>query len=361
MKKIFKIIIAGPRTSGKTTLLHMLDGEKNVVNFHHDKILCLFNKIFLENDENKVQYKKDLKKENGVLIYSKSLKNKKHLSLRSFRKYTADIGYADIEAASFYNKAPSHFSIKSFYDEKIVKKHKFEFDFFNFEKKFKFELFRSGKKDFTYEEVIDLYFSSYISNLKNKSFNKSYNIVFKSPNEIKTIEHNLKELRNAKFVYIKRDILGLVKSRALDLKIRDNYRRNTDYYFERILHSRYLGNILKTYKKVDFLKQKYKNFFFITSLEQITNNTRNEMEKIILFLGLKKKECYFFPSYLGRIVKRDHLSKINDDAIKISNDNKVFFSLRLKGLSFFIKNRHKIPLVQLIKHFFIMLKNYFRE
>lgn len=361
MKKIFKIIISGPRTSGKTTLLHLLDSTTNVVNFHHDKILNLFNKIFLKNYTHTVQFSKDLKKENGVFIFSKSLKKTKHLSLKSFRKYTADFGYDHIETASFYNQSPSHFSIKSFYDDKIIKKQKFEFDFFNFEKNFKTQLFKSNKKNFTYEEVIDLYFLNFISNLKNKKTSKSYNIVFKSPNEIDTIERNLKELRNAKFVYVKRDILGLVKSRALDLKIRDRHKKNIDYYFQRVLYSNYFENITKTYERVNLLKIKYKKYFFVTALEKIIIDPNSEIKKILFFLGLKKEKIYFLPSYNGRIVNSNHLEKINDDKIKISNESIAFFNLRSKGLVYLMQNNSNFFLGQLIKYFMIKIKNYLRE
>ena len=48
MKRLSKIIISGPRTAGKTSLLHLLDGDGNLVNYNHDKFLQLFDKIFIE-------------------------------------------------------------------------------------------------------------------------------------------------------------------------------------------------------------------------------------------------------------------------------------------------------------------------
>ena len=58
MKPLSKIIISGPRTAGKTSLLHLLDGKGNLVNYNHDKFLQLFDKIFIE--KNKEDLLKDL-------------------------------------------------------------------------------------------------------------------------------------------------------------------------------------------------------------------------------------------------------------------------------------------------------------
>ena len=35
MNSLSKVIISGPRTAGKTTLLHLLDGENNLVNYNN--------------------------------------------------------------------------------------------------------------------------------------------------------------------------------------------------------------------------------------------------------------------------------------------------------------------------------------
>ena len=53
---------------------------------------------------------------------------------------------------------------------------------------------------------------------KIKKIKKIKSVVFKSPNEIKSIENCVNEILNCKIIYIKRDYLGLLKSRALDLK-----------------------------------------------------------------------------------------------------------------------------------------------
>ena len=74
MKKIFKIIISGPRTSGKTTLLHLLDGDKNLINYNHDKFLKLYDKLFIE--DYREEYLADLVRKKSVVIKSKYLKKK---------------------------------------------------------------------------------------------------------------------------------------------------------------------------------------------------------------------------------------------------------------------------------------------
>ena len=47
MKNKTKIMIGGPNSSGKTTLLHLLDGPENFINLHHEKILNLYQEFFL--------------------------------------------------------------------------------------------------------------------------------------------------------------------------------------------------------------------------------------------------------------------------------------------------------------------------
>ena len=50
MNLLSKVIISGPRTSGKTTLLHLLDGDNNLINYNHDKFLQLYDKLFEGKD-----------------------------------------------------------------------------------------------------------------------------------------------------------------------------------------------------------------------------------------------------------------------------------------------------------------------
>ena len=55
-------------------------------------------------------------------------------------------------------------------------------------KKIKNDIFKSTKKTFFFEEIVDIYILSYLQNWKNKKKGKIKNIVFKSPNEIDSIE-----------------------------------------------------------------------------------------------------------------------------------------------------------------------------
>ena len=66
MNSLSKIIISGPRTAGKTTLLHLLDGENNLVNYKHDKFLLLFDKLFIE--QNKIDKLKDLIRKKSIML-----------------------------------------------------------------------------------------------------------------------------------------------------------------------------------------------------------------------------------------------------------------------------------------------------
>ena len=87
MKKIFKIIISGPRCSGKTSLLHLLDGDQKFknVNYNHDKFLNLYGKLF--NYADKDEYQADLKKKKSIIVKSRS-SNKKKFEHSYFKKKT---------------------------------------------------------------------------------------------------------------------------------------------------------------------------------------------------------------------------------------------------------------------------------
>ena len=67
MKNLFKVIIGGPATSGKTTLLHLLEGDQNIINYNHDKVLKLYKKIIQRVHPALVKSNSYIAKINGVL------------------------------------------------------------------------------------------------------------------------------------------------------------------------------------------------------------------------------------------------------------------------------------------------------
>lgn len=356
MKKLFKVMISGPAGSGKTSLLHLLDGSQNLVNYHHDKVLKLFNKFFISNP---LYLLKDLigdKKK--IIIKSQSLKKNVFINIETLKKRLYEISYSRLESGAFYKESPSHFSTESFHKSQS---HKFIFDFEGFDKDIKNNIFMKKKKKFLFEEIIDIYFSAYFKNWKNKKKNNYKNIIFKSPNELKDIESSLVELKKSKCIYIKRDILGLIKSKASHLQIRDKkYKKkiNINHYFKRILFSKYIENIVKTYAKIDNLKLKFKSKLYITSLEKIICETNKEMKKIITFLNLQNKKDYFLPSYNGYRSNKGHIIKINDDKISVSNNLINLYKLRVYGLSYYVNYPNKFSLVNLITYSYIKLKNF---
>ena len=352
MSKIKKIVVSGPRTSGKTSMLHLLDSKTNFVNYNHDKFLLLYNKLFI--DKYRREYLNDLKRKKSVIINSRNLKKKIYLNIHLFKRKLYEIGYSWLESEAFYNESPGHFSLKSFHQSK---KHNFRFDFENFEKEIKTKIFKSKKKSFSFEDLVDIYCFCYWNNniIKKK---KLINIVFKSPNEINTIGPMLSELKNSQFIYIKRDILGLVKSRAIDLSIRNN-QYSFNQYFERVLYSKYVDNIKKNFDDINQLKKKFKTKLYITSLENIVYDTKNEMSKIIKFLNLKQNNQYFTPSYNGKLVESHHIEKINDDLVRVPNNLINLYNLRLYGLVFYTKNFSNFNLMNLLKYIYIKIKNIF--
>ena len=355
MNSLSKIIISGPRTAGKTTLLHLLDGENNLVNYKHDKFLLLFDKLFIE--QNKIDKLKDLIRKKSIIIKSRYLKKNKYLNIHNFKKFLYEIGYSWIESDALYYETPAHFSVKSFHK---ITKHNFKFNFENFDKTIKNKIFCSNKKTFYFEELVDIYLKSYVENSKNKKKNKIKTIVFKSPNELTTIENCANEILSCKIIYVKRDCLGLLKSRALDLKIREKG-KDINIYFQRVLFSKYLDNIKFSYQKINQLQKKFPKKLFITSLEKIIFNRFEEVTNILKFLRLKKKQIYFKPSFNNKKVDDAHIKKINDDDIYISKKMINFFNLRNQGLKYYLDNPSEISLSNFFKFLYIKLKFLFQK
>lgn len=142
MKKINKIFIGGPACSGKTSLLHLLDSEENLVNFNHDKIIKLYAELF----KNKQPYLlKDLiKNKNNVYIRSLSERKKIILNLETLKLMLYRTSLARLESNSFYGRSPSHYSAKSFNE---AESNNFIFNFEKFDLDIKKNIF-SKKKNF---------------------------------------------------------------------------------------------------------------------------------------------------------------------------------------------------------------------
>ncbi len=356
MNSLSKIIISGPRTAGKTTLLHLLDSENNLVNYNHDKFLSLFDKLFVE--QNRTDLLKDLKRKKSVIIKSRYLKKNQYLNIHNFKKFLYEIGYSWIESDALYYQTPAHFSVESFHK---IKTHEFKFDFETFDKNIKDEIFLSNKKTFYFEEIVDIYLRSYVKNSKNKKIKKKIkSVVFKSPNETKSIENCVKEILNCKTIYVKREYLGLLKSRALDLKIREKG-KDINKYFQRVLFTRYLENIKSTYQKINALQKKYPKKLFISSLEKIISSRTSEMSNILNFLGLKKEKIFFIPSFNNYKVDDAHIEKINDDEIHVSKKMINFFNLRNQGLRYYLNNPSETSLNNLLKYLYIKFKFLFQK
>ena len=353
-------MIGGPNSSGKTTLLHLLDGPENFINLHHEKILNLYQEFFLYNqldiinDFIRIKFSK---KKKFVKIKSKFLNKFVYMNIQNFKKKIYNTSFSILEDAAFYNQAPSHFSTKSFYESKS---NKFIFNFQKFDQEIKKKIF-NGKKNFFFEEIIDIYYESYLNNWKTKKKNKFKNVIFKTANETKHVKEILKELKNSKYIYIKRNILGLIKSRALFKFSRDKNlkrKKNINYFFLRILFSNFIEKIKSEYDRIDDLKFKFKKKIYVSSLEKIIYETSSEMKNILNFLNLEKKRYYFSPSYNGFFSNKEHIKKINDDEVVIADHLINLCKLRINGLSYYKIEPKKFSLKNLFIYFYIKIKNF---
>lgn len=339
MKKIF---ITGTFLSGKQTLLYLLDNHHEVIsNFIHDQlisfIIALNSKIEKKINSN---IRSDDELNLDIIEIVNYAKQKTKISFNDFVNCLNQSNIQHLERLALLKIMPNYFS-------SINRNYlNFDFNFENFKKEIKSEIFLNSKKIFQIEEIFEIFIHKFIfnwNNLNNKKNNlKKISFATKLPNNIESIKFVINQKFDSKIIYVDRDLLSVLKSRTLaTLKIKNENVEKFNLFFNNQLRTNFIERV--KFSKAEI--QKIKNIedkIYITSLEKLTQKTKEEILKIIDFLGLSRYSTEIKPTYCGNEIGLDHVNKINDDEFDISEENYIFFLFRTKSItssfSLLIKN-----------------------
>ena len=355
MKKIF---ISGNLLSGKQTILYLLDNHNCIIsNFIHDQFI----KSLIDLND-KIENKK----------YSKTISNVEVIEVFNFRNNKAFITYENFKD-SFNLSNIKH--LKELAQSRImpnnfssVKKEFFEFNFNyeNFLKNLKEKIFLNDQKKYSLEDIFDIYVNCFIKNWKDlnlhsKEENK-IKFATKLPNNFLSVDFVLKQKFDSKVIYVDRDLLSILKSRALNIMFQNKIEiKHFDIYFNNQLRTNFIERVNLNKREIIKLKKIYNNIF-ITSLEKLTKNTKDELEKIYSFLELLNPTTKkIIPTYCGNEIGSDHIDQINDNKFVVLKKNYIFYQFRTSNfldafvllckninyfdlflLSIYLKIRHKI-------------------
>ena len=324
---IKKIFISGNFLSGKQTILYLLDNHDCIIaNFIHDQFLKSI--IDLNNKIENTKYIKKKLNLKHVEIYN--IKNNK--TFITYEDFLNSLNLSNIKHLQKLAKSrimPNNFS--------SVKKEFFEFnfDYENFISDLKEKIFLNKINKFSIEDIYDIYVNCFIKNWKNLNcrikIKNKINFATKLPNNFSSVEFVLKHKFNNKIIYVDRDLLSILKSRTLNIMFQNKVEiKHFDKYFNNQLRTNFIERVNLNKQEIIRLKKKYNNIF-ITSLENLVKDTKDELKKIYYFLGLSylanKK---IIPTYCGKEIGTDHIEKINDDEYKISDKNYIFYQFRTR-------------------------------
>lgn len=352
-----KVMIIGVPTSGKTSILKLLDGESKFNVAHtDDKVLDFFVEFDLKKLEKKIN--------KYASIYSTYADSKQITKLKINNKITINysiplhlyvinnlISCHNLQTWSKLKCLPSEHS------SKISNNENFDFDYQKFEKIFYDSIFKHG--ELNSEQYIELYYDAYFSSWNNElNKHKKEILIFQGPNDYRSAEYVLRENFDIQIIYIDRDDYSRIISNSFRVqKIHKNKKIS-----EIILND--MGNgysknrrwLLK--KKMNELSFLFKNKIFNTSFEKITFETNSEIKKITNWLDVKFQDLMCKPSLSGKLVDQNYIGR-SLDMESFDNNNKdlkVLLSLYCNKITIFkfIKNLN-FDLLKL-SMYFILLK-----
>lgn len=354
---IKKIIVTGPVLSGKQTLLHLLDGHPSIgVNLIHDQLLISFLHLSLKSKKSSTEelHCNDISNYTDKLLEFKSTNKKIQISLFKCLEALKQSNLVSVERYAFLKIIPNFYSVKK------KEFHTFNFDYMKFQNEWKNKIFNNKETTTLYaEDFFDEFLKSFFlawdefdhTNIENK------HIAFKAPNNSEYSKFILDEKFNGKIVYVSRDIVGLIKSRAINEQIRHkDLGKNLDEIFSYMASSSFIDKMKDELKHIKKLQKDNPNKIYITSLESLVHRTKNEMQKILEFLNIEENEICFFPTYIGKKIVSNHIASINDDDVTIDDKLTNFAKLRFYGFKFFKKNYKNIYLLDYYKLLLFWIK-----
>lgn len=341
-----KVMIIGVPTSGKTTILKLLDSHSKLNVAHtDDKILDFFVNFNLNEIEKKLDKvnnsysgrsttEKVVKlkiNKNDIINYSIPL----HVYI--LKNYTS---IHNLEILSKLKQLPSEHS------SKIKKSETFDFDYCKFEKIFFNSIFENKKLNS--EQYIELYYKAYFLSWNNSiDDNDKEMLIFQGPNNFNSAQYVLNENFDIKIIFNNRDDYSRIISNSFRIQrilknkniiqivlsdLANNFSKNKRVYLEKKMHD---------------LSNSFRNKIFNTSFNKITFETKLEMGKISKWLGLKFENSLIKPSLGGELVDQDYINR----SIDMENFNNRELNVLL---SYYCK---KIKTLEFMKNLNIKLLN----
>lgn len=334
-----KVMIIGLPTSGKTTILKLLDGHSKFNVAHtDDKILNFFIHFDLQKVE-KIINKFDA-------LYSNYATSKKVIKLKINRDITINysiplhlyilnnhISGHNLETWSKFKCLPSEHSSKEYNNEN------FDFDYHKFKNIFFDNIF--NKKELNSEQYIELFYDAYFASWSNKLNNNDKKLlIFQGPNDVKSVEYVLKENFDIKIIFNNRDDYSRIISNSFRVKKNLKKKKLSEIVLSDISTNSSKNKRLKFEKKINSLSSFYKNKIFSTSFNKITFITESEIKSICEWLEVKFESLMCKPSFAGELVEQNYISR----SIDMENFNDKELNILL---SFYCK---KITKVEFLKN-----------
>jgi len=312
-----KIFISGNRASGKSTLLRLIDGNSKIeVIHHHDKIYSLIN-LFNNNNQlfNKIkkiveEYNTNIsKKKIGTLVFFKNKKKNFLISPFFLRKLLENTAFYEIEQDAWAKKIRINFD-----SSKLISK-KFNFDFYKFEKLIFNKIF--SKKKISVESLLDTFIVSYFEILNKKNYEF---VCFMLPNNLEVIENIIEEKFNGKFIFIKRDVRGILIAEAIRNLYSQDYNfknrltdiKNLNLQIKKILFSKKIILFIESQYKIDKIANEYSKKIYIINFKELILKNKMITKKIFKFLNIKFQSVNNHTS-LDSIKTNEKFGIINDD------------------------------------------------
>ena len=286
MNDIKPIMVTGPYTCGKGTLISLLDSESVfTIPQWHDMLIDIFYRfqIWLNTD-----YKT-----------KKSWRGGKDERIIKLRKLLSAQDYPMLEQYALQKKIVFPISSEKF------ETFEFDFDYYIHEKDFFESIYQLDIENINIQTLLNLFLKSFIKNFKNIS-NKNYQyFVSAAEPGFCDFENLINLIPEIKIIYIDRKDWFLSYAKRLANEGFDPYNA--------IFKDRRFPGIIKAVKLCNVWEHKYPDNFKVIHFEDLITNSADIMDRIVDFIGLEKNDIYKIPTFLTREIQaKEIIGQVQD-------------------------------------------------
>ncbi len=290
MNNIKPIMVTGPYTCGKGTLISLLDSPSVfTIPQWHDMLIDIFYKF-------QVWFNTEYKTK-------KSWRGGKDERIIQLRKLLSEQDYPMLEQYSMQKQIVFPISSEKF------ETFEFNFDYYNHEKEFFESINELDNESINVQTLLNLFLKSFIKNLKNTSQQNYKYFVSAAEPGFCNFENLINLIPEIKIIYIDRKDWFLSYANRLA-------NENLDPFNSIFKDKRFTG-IINAEKLCNVLENKYPDNFKVIRFEDLITNSEVIMDYIVDFIGLEKNDIYKIPTFLTqKIQTKDIIGKVQD---KIEN------------------------------------------